>query len=208
MSWSSVLSGAGAGAGLIGGIISPFTSYYSAKKMNRRARKFAQWQMRNAHQMMVADLKDAGLNPILAVGKTPGMPAKPLGRPAMGQFGPFGDVAASAKAGARVGEEVKQLRMQNRNLAQQNRNLKEEESNLRTRRMEMRSHSDMMSSNRELMDIRRKLEETFLHSARARADYDQSEAGQMMHKLHRFFESVPLPLLTPPMRKASGARKR
>lgn len=72
---SGMLAGGGNLAG-IGGLLNDVTGKTaSAKqqfkyqmKLQKDAQEFSKWQMGNAHQMEVQDLKDAGLNPVLSAG--------------------------------------------------------------------------------------------------------------------------------------------
>lgn len=102
--WSGAGGAAiGAGAGLIGSAISAA----KAKKEAARQRSWAETMYGKRYQMTMADMRAAGLNPILAY-KT-GVGSVPSG--ARADVPDFGKgVAQSAKAGLMASQELKNLR--------------------------------------------------------------------------------------------------
>lgn len=109
-----------------GGILSGIFGDSSAKKQNKAAEAISQKQMdfqermsNTAHQREVADLKEAGLNPILSANggaSTPSGASAPV-------VGTLEKAASSAKDMGRTLAEVKNLQATNKNLESQNKQI-------------------------------------------------------------------------------------
>lgn len=73
----------GAGISTAGDLLGGYLSRSASRKEASKQRKFIRWQMRNRIQLQMADMRDAGLNPILAYkqvapsGGTPGQAVIP-----------------------------------------------------------------------------------------------------------------------------------
>lgn len=99
---------AGGVAGGLFGIASTGMNYALNKHLQRKQHKFAERMARHSYRYAVEDLQAAGLNPILAVG---GQAPAPQGASAsVGQS----DVVGSAIAGAKLAQELKLLKAQQR----------------------------------------------------------------------------------------------
>ena len=102
--------------GFIGSVISAVGSVIGANKAAkaskqnaREANLFTKEQMQNRHQWEVADLRAAGLNPVLSAGGTPS-----IGNSAMAQaYNPadnIGNMVNSAIGVEKLGQELKNLK--------------------------------------------------------------------------------------------------
>jgi len=110
----------GGGIQMAGGIIGSAVSARQAAKQ----RSFQKWMMKNRYQLQMQDMREAGLNPILAAGASPPSPAgaaASVGNPAAG-------VVASAKDAMRAKSEVGLLRRQNELAEAQTKNQKQQEA--------------------------------------------------------------------------------
>lgn len=116
MSWDAIISG---GASLLGGLI-------AQDKTDERLERQMDFQERmssTAYQRAMADMKTAGLNPMLAYSQ--GGASAPAGAssPAQDFITPAVSTAMQAK---RVNAEVKNMEETNKNITEQNKNLEAE----------------------------------------------------------------------------------
>ena len=128
--------------GLIGSIGGAVLSGVFAKRQAAKQMQFQKGMSDTAHQREVADLRAAGLNPILSAtgGAGASTPSGAMATP---------DIAGSAKMGALVAQELKNLKATEKNITAQTNKLYNE------------------------MDI---LGEQY-HSARAQANYDKLKSN-------------------------------
>lgn len=108
---SNIISaGISAVGGIIGGIGGSVLGSLSSQKQAKDQRRFIERMRATAYQATMADMRAAGLNPILAYKTGP----TPIGSAAMGMTPDFGQAIASgvtsAARAAKVGLERKQIR--------------------------------------------------------------------------------------------------
>ncbi len=100
---AAIAAGASAATGAASGI----TGMLFQKHQSNKARRFTREVMQNRHQWEVDDLRAAGLNPLFSAGAAPSAP----GTPTAGAPAPMkADIVGSAKIGARLGAEIKQIK--------------------------------------------------------------------------------------------------
>ena len=103
MDWGAALGGLAGGAGSIGGSA---LSYALSKKEAKRQRRFQERMFRNRYSYTMEDMRNAGLNPILAAKQGPG--SAPGG--AMAQVPDLGKGLGGALVGAQTALTAQQVK--------------------------------------------------------------------------------------------------
>lgn len=158
----------------IGGGINYGWGALSASKAFKKQKKI----LKNQIQWRVADMRAAGLNPILAV--NPGGGGN-VNAP-MGPSPPGGDIATSAKTVARLPAEMKVLRSQ-----VEIANNESERTKHAAEREVYEAARSYVGYNREAFDF--EIEKLRLPAAKAQGELDASELGKRLRQLNRIIRS-------------------
>lgn len=157
---------------LLGGALGAIGSGVSSAFQAREAKKDRSFQERmssTAYQRSMADMRKAGLNPILAYQKggasTPGGAQARIGD--LGQAGVAG--IASAVQLKRAQHEINLLRMQ---------------------RLDTEASAQQRLAQSRKTNIERRLLETELPSATAKQEFDKSKTGETLRKIRRIKDAV------------------
>ena len=136
-------------AGALTSAISGGLSYLGAKQKNKvdqqRINQQMQFQERmssTAYQRAMADMKKAGLNPMLAYSK--GGASAPAGAsmPAMDELS---GAVSSAQAGRRLSAEIDNMQATNKGILANNKNLAEQNRNLRAQRGQIAAQTNSLN---------------------------------------------------------------
>ena len=183
------MAGAAVGAAA-GGLMGMFGSLGSAKMSQKTAKKqmgFQEYMYKRRYQMTMADMRKAGLNPILAYQQGGG--AAPSGARAT-----IPDIGASMVSGARKGAM----------LAQELRNLKAVERRDRKAGDLMGSQQAVAAQDQWIKRHQREILRMQIPSARAVGEYYSTPTGKWSKKWEQFRHDVGLSL--PLTGRAGGAR--
>lgn len=177
--------GIGAAAGAASGILGFGAQAWSqsfARKQSSRARRFARWQMANRYQLMVQDLKAAGLNPILAVSQSPGTPAAPIMGAGMAS-GMAGGIVESAKAGATIEADIEKAHHE---AARSGAEGARAEESVRM----MREQEKLIDAQRKNTEVSTALQATGLAGAKAQESFDKTTIGNRLRMLNRAIRAI------------------
>ncbi len=180
----SFAQGAAAG-GVIGAISGPIASHFAQK----RAFKYAKTIMKNKHQWEVADLRAAGLNPILGyVGSRGGGGGVVSPGTSTGGAGQSADVVGAYKQAKGVKDQLKILSEQAKTSA----NVTE-----RTFHEAFTAGSNSAQAYTAALreDVALLVDRTMIPAATAREALDKTKFGAVLRQLRRVRESVPLPFI-------------
>ncbi len=172
--------------GVISGIAGPIASHFAQK----RAFKYAKNILKNKHQWEVADLRAAGLNPILGyVGSGGGGGViGPGGAPSMAGAG--GDPVAAYKQIKGVKPELQIIREQ----AKQAKNVTE-----RTFHEAFTAGSNSARASTEALtaDVFLQLQRALIPAAAARKELDETKFGSGLQKLKRMLNAIGVGKINP-----------
>lgn len=193
------MAAAGIGAGLVGGVLGFGAQAWSqsfSRKQSSRARRFARWQMANRYQLMVQDLKKAGLNPILAVSQSPGTPAAPTLGAGMAS-GMGGGMMESVRAGLTMDSEIERAHHEAARVGAEGakaeesvRLMREQERLTEAQTRSTAAQEKFTDSQRKNVDVSTALSATGLAGARAQEKLDRSKIGERLRQLNRVIRSI------------------
>lgn len=189
-------AGIGAGAGLLGG----FLQRSQDKKEAKKSRKFTEYMASTAYQRTMADMKLAGLNPILGMATKgahqlgPSARAAPAPNIGAAAVGGASSAVAMKRMASMMADEAKIKKVE----AQYAPMMADQALNIRSQEWQkLRKEIANIGAHTRMTDVTRNLSEANIPSARAMMELDRTTFGKRLRQWHRIVGgavgSVPMP---------------
>lgn len=198
MDWGSVAAGSGAVGGIVADLAGLFSGYEVARGAASYANRRQRQAMQNRYRWAVHDLRQAGLNPMLAytqgAGPMASMTGPRMDSPAPGMVGRALGAAREAPFVSRAKElaeaELESTRASaEAGVASADKDKSQVQVNKQLEAVAQRD-AELKTATAKKVDVERKLSESMLPSAEAVKGFDESTLGGVLRVINRISESV------------------